>query len=232
MSQLEPRFLCRHIRPTGLRCGSPALRNEHFCYFHHTTRRPPAKPVTDPELLYAGPTHATFELPSLEDRPSIQLAIQEVARRIAANQLDPRRAALLLYALRIASANLPKEKPADKTTQPAPEPLIETYENHPTHGPLAPISQIPTPEQSESRIFTKWLESLPLRHTKTPDEIRDEATIPNIHAVADSRNQQRTTSPSSAMPADAILTFGSNVAPAAQPRVSGSMRRWRNWQTH
>ena len=34
------RFLCRHIHTSGSRCGSPALRGESFCYYHHTTRRP------------------------------------------------------------------------------------------------------------------------------------------------------------------------------------------------
>jgi hypothetical protein len=202
MSQLPPRFLCRHIRPTGARCGSPSLRNEHFCYFHHTTRRPPAAPVTDPELLHAGPTHATFELPSLEDRPSIHLAIQEVARRIALNQLDPRRAALLLYALRIASANLPREPRETRTTHSrtsahsqdpqAPEPLIESFETHPTHGPIAPIAEIASPDEDLGdtpfkSLFEQWLESLPERHAKTPDEVREQAqTIPKIQAVAES----------------------------------------------
>ena len=32
---------CHHLHPTGNRCGSPALRGEQFCFFHHPTRRPP-----------------------------------------------------------------------------------------------------------------------------------------------------------------------------------------------
>ena len=38
------RFLCRHIHTSGSRCGSPALRGESFCYYHHTTRRPARRP--------------------------------------------------------------------------------------------------------------------------------------------------------------------------------------------
>jgi hypothetical protein len=26
--------VCTHIKVTGVRCGSPALRGEQFCYFH------------------------------------------------------------------------------------------------------------------------------------------------------------------------------------------------------
>ncbi len=41
----EPkRYQCRHIFTDGHRCGSPCLRHEDFCYYHHTTRRP----VQDP----------------------------------------------------------------------------------------------------------------------------------------------------------------------------------------
>ena len=32
---------CRHIKVNGTQCGSPALREEKYCYFHmrwHTTR--------------------------------------------------------------------------------------------------------------------------------------------------------------------------------------------------
>src|ERR1700679_3334888 len=97
------RYICRHIHTAGNRCGSPALNGEEFCYFHHTTRRGPRPADHD----YLCPNSA-FDLPSLEDRPSIQLAIAVVARRIALNQIDLKRGRLLLYAFRIASTNLPK----------------------------------------------------------------------------------------------------------------------------
>jgi hypothetical protein len=46
-----------------------------------------------------------LQLPDVEDSASIQLALIEVIHALAANQLDPRRAGLLLYALQVASAN-------------------------------------------------------------------------------------------------------------------------------
>jgi hypothetical protein len=33
---IQRRYRCRHIHAAGHQCGSPALRNEHFCYYHHT----------------------------------------------------------------------------------------------------------------------------------------------------------------------------------------------------
>ena len=45
-TQPEPKkYYCRHIFTDGHRCGSPALRNQHFCYYHHATRRPAGEPV-------------------------------------------------------------------------------------------------------------------------------------------------------------------------------------------
>src|SRR5271169_3381440 len=46
---------CTHIKVTGVRCGSPALRGEQFCYFHQrmlrTVKGPPATRVHHAALL-------------------------------------------------------------------------------------------------------------------------------------------------------------------------------------
>jgi hypothetical protein len=31
--------VCTHLKVTGVRCGSPALRGEQFCYFHERMTR-------------------------------------------------------------------------------------------------------------------------------------------------------------------------------------------------
>jgi hypothetical protein len=49
-----------------------------------------------------------LELPPLEDTVSIQLALIDVLQALAANQLDAKRAGLLLYGLQVASANAAK----------------------------------------------------------------------------------------------------------------------------
>jgi hypothetical protein len=49
-----------------------------------------------------------LELPPLEDAVSIQLALIDVLQALAANQLDTKRAGLLLYGLQVASANVQK----------------------------------------------------------------------------------------------------------------------------
>jgi hypothetical protein len=148
----EKRFQCRHIFTDGHRCGSPTLlletpdrsqpeqTHEDFCYYHHTTRRPRARTASE------NPAQTAFDLPLPEDRSSIQAAIGEVLRNIAANTLDPRRAGLLLYGLQIAALNLPPH--------PRPHPLHERDEipepvtaiiTHPTHGPIAPAAELAPP---------------------------------------------------------------------------------------
>lgn len=88
---------CRHIQPTGKRCGSPALRGEPFCYFHHPTRRPQRRPVARP---------AAFTLPPITCHEDVQIALSEVISRLANNTLDIKRATMIMDSLRMAQANL------------------------------------------------------------------------------------------------------------------------------
>ena len=88
--------LCNHTHPDGRRCGSFALRGELFCYHHH-----PGRP------LARGPRHAAgrapFILPVVFDRRSLQIALAEVALRIADNTLDTKRAGILMQCLQVAA---------------------------------------------------------------------------------------------------------------------------------
>lgn len=49
-----------------------------------------------------------LDLPPVEDTASIQLALIDVLQALAANQIDPKRAGLLLYGLQVPSANAEK----------------------------------------------------------------------------------------------------------------------------
>jgi len=66
-----------------------------------------------PYPVGAGANAATWQntpldLPPVEDTASIQLALIDVLQALAANQIDPKRAGLLLYGLQVASANVAK----------------------------------------------------------------------------------------------------------------------------
>lgn len=121
--------LCRHIKTNGKACNSPALTGQAFCYFHRKLRTrhrdlvapkptrpaetvheivfdaqgfpsPQALPAPQPSLA-----DAQLDLPLLEDRESVQVAISLVISAIAHNRIDTRRAAAILYGLQLASNN-------------------------------------------------------------------------------------------------------------------------------
>ncbi len=176
-STAQPKRLqCRHIFTEGRRCGSPCLRGEDFCYYHHTSR----KPV--PQLSRRRARQGAFTLPMPEDRAAVQLSIGEVLARIAQNQLDPRRAGLLLYGLQIALQSLPKpianstsnKKHAQK--QPQPQPHVEEIVLHPTHGLLAPEAEFqkdPADKTLEDILLEQWA-----RYEEKEEVLQQQATQP------------------------------------------------------
>ena len=92
---------CQHIKVNGTQCGSPALREDKYCYFHEQWRQKYL--VTKPDIEME---RGTVTLPVLEDANSIQMGLGEVMRLLVIRQIDRGTAALLLYALQTASANL------------------------------------------------------------------------------------------------------------------------------
>jgi hypothetical protein len=87
--------LCSHIKVTGVRCGSPALRGEEFCYFHQRMLRGIQTP----------PEARLHPIALIENEEAIQSSLMEVINAIARNSIDLRRADLILKALHIAVKN-------------------------------------------------------------------------------------------------------------------------------
>jgi len=105
-------YECQHVRPSGKKCAAIAIRGHRFCYFHLQSRRSQYA-VTPAEAVANGatapvPEAATIALPMLEDRSAVQIVLTQILRALAANQIDAKRAGLLLYGLQIASANCDK----------------------------------------------------------------------------------------------------------------------------
>ncbi len=86
---------CTHIKVTGVRCGSPALRGEQFCYFHQRMLRT----VKDPSSRIHH--HAL-----LEDEESIQASLMEVVNALLRGTIELKRAELILRALNTAVRNI------------------------------------------------------------------------------------------------------------------------------
>jgi len=89
---------CQHVKVNGIQCGSPALKRRKFCYFHHQWHQRGIAP--NATSCFA------LDLPLLEDANSIQVALMRVMHLLFTNQIDQKKAALLLYALQTASSNL------------------------------------------------------------------------------------------------------------------------------
>ena len=157
-TEAPKRFQCRLIFTDGHRCGSACLRHEEFCYYHHTTR----KPVANPRQRRS--RRATFDLPLSDpnDRSGIQASIGAVLQRIASNEIDPRRAGLLLYGLQIASLNLPKPE-----REPAPE-TVEDITTDPELGTLAPRAEMDSPTQRPSAVARLLMKMLQEKQPTTP----------------------------------------------------------------
>jgi hypothetical protein len=177
MPTAPKRLACRHIHTAGNRCGSPSLRGEDFCYYHHITRRPAPKTEPSPDRdPYLVPSRVRFVLPSIDDRASIQQAIYEVLRRIAADEIDPRRAGLLLYGLQTASSNLPKPEAEPQQNQ-----SVEEVIEDPTHGPLAPIAEFrskPHEKSLEQILLEQWENDAIQRGAKVLDPVpHDRSTL-------------------------------------------------------
>src|SRR5579864_6751080 len=86
---------CTHIKVTGVRCDSPSLRGEQFCYFHQRMMRGVRTP----------PQARLHPIALIEDETSIQAALMEVINALMRNTIELKRANLILRALHIAVKN-------------------------------------------------------------------------------------------------------------------------------
>ncbi len=86
---------CTHIKVSGVRCGSPALRGEEFCYFHQRMLR-----------TVRGPASRVHHAALLEDDESIQASLIETVNALLQGTIELKRAELVLRALNTAVRNI------------------------------------------------------------------------------------------------------------------------------
>jgi len=121
---------CSHIKVNGVRCGSPSLRGEVFCYFHQRMIRGVRTP----------PKSRLHPIALIEDEEGIQASLMEVINALIRNTIDFKRAQLILRALHIAVKNSPRvnfrmqqkemihevpEYPAAPVTKKPPSPALQ-----------------------------------------------------------------------------------------------------------
>ena len=91
---------CRHVKEDGAYCGSPALRERKYCYYHlmqrgRRLRRARALRDNVPYRL---------EIHSLDNLYAVRDALTDIAQALAAGQLESRTAGKLLYAIQQVSS--------------------------------------------------------------------------------------------------------------------------------
>jgi len=88
---------CRHILPSGAKCHALALRGTPYCYFHSRLKGLAQENRSRDKSVM---------IPFIEDRASIQMAINEVLFALGASKIDPHRASQYLYGLQLSIQNL------------------------------------------------------------------------------------------------------------------------------
>jgi hypothetical protein len=78
--------LCEHYFAGGKRCGSPAMKHPHFCYYHRANRT-----VRGREII-----------PPLHNPRSIQKALGNVMQGILSGRISSEDAGRLLYGIQTA----------------------------------------------------------------------------------------------------------------------------------
>ena len=86
---------CTHIHITGHRCGSPALKQEYFCYFH-------TRMIKGVQTRVDSQIHPVALIESAE---AIQAALMHTIDAVLKGTMDNKRANLVLKALHIAVRN-------------------------------------------------------------------------------------------------------------------------------
>ncbi len=157
---------CTHIKVNGIRCDSPALRNEVFCYFHQRMIRGVRTP----------PKSRLHPIAMLESQESIQAALMEIVNALVRNQIDVARARLILRALSIAARHAAKTR-FDCLQSDMVKEVPEYPAAPPVAGPFAiATAQAATPSLTKTTISTPEEEQEATRLSSTfqpaPENIR------------------------------------------------------------
>ena len=91
--------LCRHLKEDGALCGSPALRGQSFCYFHHRDQNHHLAFARDRRRAEV----CDWKLPPLNTMADIQKALHRIANELWNGRLDLERAGPMLNATQQAA---------------------------------------------------------------------------------------------------------------------------------
>jgi hypothetical protein len=119
--------ICEHLFTAGRRCGSPAMRGTHFCYYHRQNRRP-----RGPEVI-----------PDLTNHRNIQRALSNTLRGIASGTLTYEEGGRILHGISIAMHSLKISAPRRSSAPHRPASGSGNARTQPTSRPDRNASHVP-----------------------------------------------------------------------------------------
>jgi hypothetical protein len=209
---------CTHIKVTGARCGSPALKGEQFCYFHQNAIRSVRRPKQS----------RLHRIALIEDEESIQYALMEIINALMKNTIDLKRATLILRALHIAVKNASRVKFGVQGVNSVKQ--IPEYAPPPDNTDSSETAEIDlpynawVPQKSERQIMEEKHAAQKLQEWKD----QQAAIRANLErARITPRKEESTHGPKQSTPnvADAIMTHVGTAAIGcpAKPKASASV---------
>jgi len=126
---------CTHIQITGHRCGSPALKQEYFCYFHTRMIKGVQTRVDS----------AIHPVALIENAEAIQAALMHTIDAVLKGNIDNKRANIVLKALHIAvrnSRNVRFSIRQDDMVREVPNYAEQYLSEHPEHNPPPPTPHV------------------------------------------------------------------------------------------
>ena len=91
--------LCGHLKEDGMPCGSPAIRGQRLCYFHHREQQYLLKFARDRRHAVV----CDWKLPPLHTLAEIQKALHRILNELWNGRLAVERAGSLLNATQEAA---------------------------------------------------------------------------------------------------------------------------------
>jgi hypothetical protein len=123
-----PTRTCTHIKVNGVRCGSPALRYEDYCYFHYRM------------LCKSRITHVAL----LENEEAIQVSVMEMVNSLLCGTIDLKRGELILRALNTAVRNSRRvrfESASHMVRELPKDPVVQPRLHTPSHEELEAVKK-------------------------------------------------------------------------------------------
>jgi hypothetical protein len=157
---------CTHIQITGHRCGSPALKQEYFCYFH-------TRMIKGVQTRVDSQIHPVA---LVENAEAIQAAIMHTIDAVLKGTMDNKRANIVLKALYIAVRNsrnvyfhLSQDEMVREVPNYAQQYLIEHPElNSPAPDPANSAQKDCHPEEAQACAKRRPADEGPLHSAAEP----------------------------------------------------------------